>query len=259
MSQTLESKFFSAKSVGVATFLGGPLAAGMMIRKNFLGFGQPKQAQQALWAGIGLTLAVFSLIALVPSGLMEKVPGALIPGAYTAGILAWVNAQMGERLTVHENEGGQFYSGWKTFGVGLLSLIATAVIGFGILMMAPAGSSETAYQQNFQRIAANETKANEFYTLVEKEDTTPEQLLKFLDGTVIPAWNDSAEAVKEMKTLTWLDASTVKQRAAVEQYVSLQQERVALTRRVLTEDESDAVTRLQAINKQLESFDLSAK
>ena len=209
MSQVSESKLYAAGSIGVATFLGGPLAAGVMVRNNFLQFGQPKQAARALWAGLGLTVAVFSIIAMVPSGLMESIPNTLIPGVYTAAIFAWLRSQMGERLDRHESEGGAFYSGWKTFSVALASLVATGIIGFSILMMAPSSSSDVEYQANWARVVANEEKANQFTELVNKGESTDQQLLEYLEKTVIPAWNDSAEAVKEMEALKWLDTSTV--------------------------------------------------
>lgn len=259
MSPSSDQKLYNTTAVGVATYLGGPLAAGVMVRNNFLKFGQPKQAKQALWAGLGLTIVVFSLIAMMPPGLMEKIPNYLIPGIYTAGIVAWVRAQMGERLAAHESQNGEFYSGWKTFGVGLLGLVTTLIIGLSIIMLAPPTSGEVKLEAAWTRVVENETKANEFYTLANKEGVTDEELLKNLDETVIPLWDDSAQVVKEMEALPWLDSDNVKKTAALKGYVALQQEKSALVRRVLTEGGDGLKEQIEAVNKKLEGVVLDAK
>ena len=45
---TKDLKFYSQKSISIATFIGGPLAAGYLIRENYLELNKPNTAMRAL-------------------------------------------------------------------------------------------------------------------------------------------------------------------------------------------------------------------
>lgn len=49
---TSQIKLYSSNAIGVATFLGGPLAAGYLIGENYKSLNQPKEGQQSLIIGI---------------------------------------------------------------------------------------------------------------------------------------------------------------------------------------------------------------
>ena len=53
---TKNLKFYSPKSIGLATFLGGPLAAGYLARENFLALDDPKSGNNALILGVISTI-----------------------------------------------------------------------------------------------------------------------------------------------------------------------------------------------------------
>lgn len=252
-------KLYSINAIGIGTFLGGPLAGGVMTRRNLLNLGRASQANQPLFLAIGLTIALFTALALAPSGIVEKMPGSLLPAIYIAAIVARVRHLMGAELDQHKNEGGVFYSGWKTFGVGMLSLIVTLVLVVSIFMFGPRSSNDKAYQAGWDQIVANETKAGEFSTLANKEDVTEQELVECLDKTVIPAWEDSDKVVTELEAIPWLDSSTREQRSALRGYVNLQRERARLLRQVLTTGDERAEKQLDEVQEKLDKVDLTAK
>ncbi|MGY5848562.1 hypothetical protein ACW6QP_14225 [Salegentibacter sp. HM20] len=130
---TKDTKFYSARTIGGATFLGGPLAAGYMIGKNFTAIGKPDQARNSLIIGFVSTLLLFTGIYLTPEDIIDKIPGQLIPLAYTGIIWGIVEWKQGAILKIHKAKGNSFFSGWKAAGVGFISLI---LILIGIFALA---------------------------------------------------------------------------------------------------------------------------
>jgi len=53
---TKNLKFYSQKAIGIATFIGGPLAAGYLIRENYLSLEKPNEAKKSLIIGIISTI-----------------------------------------------------------------------------------------------------------------------------------------------------------------------------------------------------------
>ncbi len=141
----------------------------------------------------------------------------------------------------------------------MLSLAFTLVLGFGILFFGPQSSVDAAYQKGWERVVANETKAQELATLASKEGVTEQELVNFLDQTFLPAWEDNDKAVTEMEALKWLDKSTTDQRTALRGYVNLQKERGKLLRQVLTTGDETASEALDQVQADIEKVDLTAK
>jgi len=113
-------KLYSLRSIVAASFLGGPLAAGILVRKNSLNLGYREQEGLiALIVGIIATL----LIIILP---LEKgsIP-ALIPFIYAGITYLIVKKLHGKILKTHKEEGGEFYSGWKTLGIALICGVIT--------------------------------------------------------------------------------------------------------------------------------------
>lgn len=130
---TKDIKLYSARAIGGATFLGGPLAAGYMIGKNFTAIGKPEQARNSLLIGIVSTLLLFTGLYLTPENIIDKIPGHLIPLAYTGIIWGMVEWKQGAILKSHKDNGNSFFSGWKAAGVGIISLL---LILIGIFALA---------------------------------------------------------------------------------------------------------------------------
>lgn len=252
-------KLYSLTTIGAGTFLGGPLAGGLMARRNLLNLGRNRSALTPIYLSLAMTIAVFLVVAMAPSGLTEKLPGSFMPAIYIAILVGWCRNAMGSEIEQHKVDDGPFYSGWKAFGVSLLSLVITLVLGFGIIFFGPQSSVDAAYQKGWERVVANETKAQELATLASKQGVTEQELVDFLDQTFLPAWEDSDKAVTEMESLKWLDQSTTDQRTALRGYVNLQKERGKLLRQVLTTGDEAASKALDQVQADIEKVDLTAK
>ena len=60
-----EYSLYSAKAVTLGTLLGGPLAAGLLLKRNFVNLGQKSMGQRALWLSVLFLVAMCALLALL--------------------------------------------------------------------------------------------------------------------------------------------------------------------------------------------------
>ena len=115
-------KLYKTKSITLATFFGGPLAAGYLIGENFNSLNEPDKGLKVKIIGIIATVLLFITIFSVPEKIMSKIPNSIIPLIYTGLIWGYVEWSQGEYLKHHEENENSFFSGWRASGIGLISL-----------------------------------------------------------------------------------------------------------------------------------------
>ena len=101
-------KLYSLTTIGAGTFLGGPLAGGLMARRNLLNLGRNRSALTPIYLSLAMTIAVFLVVAMAPSGLTEKLPGSFMPAIYIAILVGWCRNAMGSEIDQHKVDGGPF-------------------------------------------------------------------------------------------------------------------------------------------------------
>jgi hypothetical protein len=75
-------RLFTEKATAVAAGIGGPLPAAYLIAKNFKSLGNEHAARMTLIIGGAITVALFTILALLPLSATEKIPPHVIPLAY---------------------------------------------------------------------------------------------------------------------------------------------------------------------------------
>ena len=188
-NKTKGLKFFSKRAIGIATFLGGPLAAGYLVRENYLALNKSDEAQKAFLYGLLATVAVFGFIFIMPESIMEKVPNQIIPLIYTAIIYYVVEQTQGETLKLHKELGNEFYSGWKAARVGFVSLLLLVSLIFGYVYFFENDENLLEYDAKMELYTKNETASLEFYNFLETEDQ--QKLLDRLSNDIIPKWKEN--------------------------------------------------------------------
>lgn len=119
-------KIFTNKAISVATFFGGPIAAGFLISKNYKAFGNNDAARNSIFIGILSTILMFAGIFMIPENIIDKIPQQLIPLIYTAIIAGLVEKLQGQKIKDFLAENGQKASNWQAAGYGLLGLVIIA-------------------------------------------------------------------------------------------------------------------------------------
>lgn len=252
-------KLYSVKAVGAATFIGGPIAAGIMARRNLLNLKRDKAANLALSLSIGFTLLIILGLILTPSGIVERIPGVAIAAGYIALATRWFQRMLGRDLELQESVENGFYSGWKTFGVGLLSMLLSIVLALLIVGTGLNSPQDKAYIDGCERIIETLRVDAEYLELANKEEVSDGELLEFIDASLLPAWEDALKAVGELEEIRWIDSSLTEQRKALRSFVELNLEYTHLLREhVLTDDDDDEILeQLERLLEGINSIDLS--
>lgn len=116
-------RFFSPNAVGVATFIGSPVAGGIVLALNYRRLGRASAATLAVVATIAATVALLMLAAQ----LDNTSAGGGIAAGIAFGMVGVAKALQGKAHDAHLAAGGKEGSSWLAAGIGLPFL--AAIIG----------------------------------------------------------------------------------------------------------------------------------
>jgi len=116
---------FTENKVWVAAYIGGPLAAGYIISKNYKVFKEEEKARNVLIVSIISTILLFLLVLILPVTIIDKIPNILIPVTYTSAAAVFTSAYQGKRIKEHIANCGKLVGWGETLGISLLGLIIT--------------------------------------------------------------------------------------------------------------------------------------
>jgi hypothetical protein len=120
-------KVFSPGQAGIGTFLGGPLAGTYFVRANFLASGDVRRARSTLMVGIAASILILLALPFLP----EKMPGYLIPIAYTIAVRTLVEKLQFTKRQIVESDELTFQSSWRVAAASAIAFVLFAGIAFG--------------------------------------------------------------------------------------------------------------------------------
>ena len=124
---TSTGKIYKEIMIYVATFIGGPLAAGYLIAKNFQVF-KDKEKVALTWSFTIITTILFFLKAYLSRDITNLL-NQLIPIGYTIIIAFFlVHRFQGRDISEHIKQDRQIYGWGRAICVGLISLAITSLI-----------------------------------------------------------------------------------------------------------------------------------
>lgn len=215
-------KLYSLNSITLATFFGGPAAAGYLIKKNYETYNQKEKGKKAFVIGIICTILIFGGIFTLPEHVIDKIPNALIPTFYTGIIYFIVYRYQGNWLKEHKMSGGEFYSGWKATGIGALFLVVLAVIIFGAIFITDRFSSPNfdfaTYDKGIAKFGENENKAVEVFEIINVAE--PNYLVEELEKGIL-LWNENKQIISNLNKIENLPEILKKQNAKILKYCDL--------------------------------------
>ena len=250
-NKTKNVKFYSKKTIGIATFLGGPLAAGYLIRENYLSLNKPDEGKNALMISIVATVLLFSGIFMIPENIMDKVPSQILPIIYTAIIYYIVDLKQGEILQAHEDNGNEFFSGWKAAGVGLVSLLIISAFIFGGAYFSSNDESLEVYDAKMDAFSVNESESMKFYSHLETE--TKFSLLKELDEVVIPKWEENIQIIDEASKIVDLPGEVKEMNVELKTYSQLRIKAFNLFKKAIQEDTDAYTNELNKVHAEIDT------
>jgi hypothetical protein len=245
-------KLYSSKAIAIATYFGGPLAAGVLMRRNFINLGKDDYARQSLMISIIATLLMFVGLLSIPEQMIDKIPRYVIPAVYTA-IVYWIVYRLqGADLEKHRKINGLFYSGWKAAGVGVACLaVLLAGLVFYVLL-APDESDNAKFDARIQEIQKNEKEAYELFALL--ENGTIEQADAFINQVGIPAWQKNLLILDELDRMEGLSAEFKEKSQFLQEYCKLQIESFSLIGKAIMEDTDSYDLQMEQISKKIDAL-----
>ncbi len=126
-------KLYSPKQIVGATFLGSPIAGGIVLAENFRAFGDDAMAKVAMQISVVVMIVAFVLAFYLP----ERTPNSLLPAAYCGGYLWFANKYQLKRFERHIESGGLKQSNWRVAGIGIACLVAVLAVLFALVMYFP--------------------------------------------------------------------------------------------------------------------------
>jgi hypothetical protein len=127
-----EFKLYNDRAVYIATFFGGPLAAGYLASENFKAFGQHSMARNSWLIAFFATIIIFGSAFVIP-GLTHR-PTIIIPILYSVFAQFLVKHYQGKSIASHIDKGGLVYPVWRAVLLGLIGLAISVVILFFVVL-----------------------------------------------------------------------------------------------------------------------------
>lgn len=248
---TSHLKLYSSNAIWASTFLGGPLAAGYMIRANYVALNQLQKGKNALIISILFTLLLFSFLFFVPESIIDKIPRILIPMIYSLIVYFIVEKAFGTVLKEHKQFNNKFQSAGKSILIGIISCILSfaVIIGFTILFPSPEDKAYEKYNIEIQKFSQNEAETLVFYDYLETRSTS--FLLYKLDE-FIPKWEENKQLLKKINHSDNLPTDIIKQNEFLLTYTELRIKAFQLFKKAIVEDTRQYDAELDQIHREIE-------
>ena len=254
MEESKSIKLYTQQGISIATFFGGPLAAGYLIRQNFIALDKEREGLFAMILGILFTGAIFVPLFVLPEETIDKIPNQLIPAIYTAIIYGIVQAIQGKDLKKHKEEKRAFQSNWKATGIGFLWMLVLGGILAAYIFTSPDINSEVDMEitQKMELISSNEDKALKIYSM-DPNSVSKEAMLNAVRNEGIKYWNNNIRLLDEIKQYD-LESGYLAYIDKLQEYMIVRKETYQLIEKSILEDSDKYNEAIQEKNMKVESL-----
>ena len=244
-------KFYSIKAIAIASYFGGPLAAGFLIRRNYINLGMKKEGLNTLIMSIIFTVIVIGGLLMLPDIIVDKIPNYLIPFVYTGIICLIMERLQGDILRKLKDKPGMLYSGWRAAGIGLVCALLILCGAFGYIFLSSDDFDAETYDSKIAEIQDNETAALmlfdfEGYEFLEAAD--------FIKETGIPIWEKNIKIVDELDALEGISEELRDQNRQLREYFKLRIQEYSLIRKSIIEDTNSYDIQIEEINYSIDNL-----
>ena len=240
-----DNRLYSQAAIAIATYLGGPVAAGALMRRNFINLGQEQWGKHAFFIGFIVTVMIFLGIFMMPEAILEKIPEPLIPAIYTGIIFLIVERLQGTKIKEHNENNLPFFSKWRAAGIGAIYLSGLLAVIFTYAYLSPDDFDSVAYDQGISAFVHNEEQLMEVFILLESWQIS--QVVRFIPERAIPLWQRNLEITRDIAGIEGLYPELKTQAEQLQEYAHLRIKSLELIRKGLVEDTDDYDTEIDMI------------
>ena len=243
-------KFYSQRAISITTFFGGPLAAGILMKQNYLNLDKEKQGKNALFIGIVSTIIIFGGLLALPENIIDKIPNEIIPLIYTGIIFLIVNKTQGKELKLHKENNGEFYSAWKAAKIGAISMIAILFSIFSVAFISgDLSKTDPGFDAEFYTKGINTFFENETASLKVLQSFNTDNIdhLKKEINKSIVLWRENKTIIEDISKIENLPVDLSFQIEKLKEYTNLRIEHFELILKSLNEDTDKYANQIQNI------------
>ena len=245
-------KLFSQRAIAIATYFGGPAAAGYLVKKNYESFDQADKGKKAFIIGIISTLLIFAGIFSIPEHIIDKIPNVVIPAIYTGIIYLIVERIQGQWLKEHKESGGEFYSGWKATGIGAIFMVILLAMIAGTAFIAGDLSKPdfdaTTYDNEVAKFVENENQSLAVFNVINTAE--PQYLIKELSKGIV-LWKENKEIVNRLNSIENLPVELLEQNKKLLKYCDLRIQHNEIIVKAVSEETDNYVSESDRIGMEI--------
>lgn len=243
-------ELYSQRAISIATYFGGPLAAGILARQNFINLGKEELGKKSLIIGIVATILLFVGIFSVPEEIMDKVPNAIIPLIYTGIIYLIIEKYQGRELQQHKENNRPFYSAWKATGIGAVCMLILVGGILGYAFLSPDDFDTKKYDNGIAEFNKNEENALFLFSMI--ETSSPDKIIDHIDKVGLPAWNNNIKILDDLDNIEGLYDQFKKQNEILRQYSKLRIEAFEVIKKAVSENTDKYDEQIEKLNIEIE-------
>lgn len=243
---------FTQRAITGATYLGGPLAAGVLMYINFKNLGNKDAANKSLALGIGVSIALIFLVLVISDSIIERIPRVVFPLFYTAVVFWLVNTYQGKQLEEHKTQNRPFYSWIRAGLVSILSAILFLGSLFGAALIPATDVESMAYDRGIEQFAKNETEALKLFDMMDTR--SDQEIAGFIRQKGIPLWMENYDLITSLDKLEGLDESLRTQNQKLQLYCQLRVKSYNLILKSLEGLSNDHFEEFETVNAQIEEL-----
>ncbi len=150
---------------------------------------------------------------------IDKIPNSLIPLIYAGIIYVIVERIQGKELKDLKESNGEFYSGWRAFGIGLVT--GAIVFGsiFGFIYLQEGNWDTDTYNSKMELHTANETEAMKLFDIL--DTGSKGEIKRFINNTGIPKWKENLVLLNSLNNIENIPEEYLRQVELLTEYTNL--------------------------------------
>lgn len=240
-------KVYTEKVISLGTFFGGPLAAAILISKNYRTFGKDESARNALYLGVILSLLLFLVLLLLPVSNFDKILNISLPLVFTGTVYFIIHKYQKKEIEEYLINGAPKASAWEAFGIGIMCSTIYLMIIIPAARFSNPDFDYNKYDNYVTTFVNNEQAALYIYYALQVQTT--EKVIPITTESIY-LWKKNIEVVELMDAIVNLPGLLKDQNKLLFKYCNLRIEELSLIKQALIEDTNEYDSKI--LNKQKE-------
>lgn len=244
-------KLYTPQAIAFATLLGGPIATGFLIRKNYIAMGDEVKALYSIILGIFATLLLLTPILLTPDSVPDNSLSSIIPlingfvGYYLAD---WLQ---GKQIREHKELHGSVFTIARASGIGVLFSLGMFIVVLGFHSFSWNEKASKTLQQDFAQFQKNETEAIEIFNHLEAKD--PQTILLEIN-IGLNKWQENLIIIQKIQNTEGISNDLQEQTTQLTKYCKLRTEELKIIQRSILQNNDKDLYKIHVIEKEIDKL-----